>query len=99
MPQHSRCAATLKDGSPCERVTVTPSAPFCSHHTELLANVTAVERMSWPDMHALFAATYVDEIAAVQRSGGAALVRQKLAGLSEDERWALREALAERPSS
>src|SRR5262249_14355123 len=41
MPQHPRCAATLKDGSPCERVTVTPSAPFCSHHTELLGAVDA----------------------------------------------------------
>src|SRR5262249_32435092 len=46
-----------------------------------------------------FAATYVDEIAAVQRSGGAALVRQKLAALSEGERRVLREALAEAPSS
>src|SRR5262245_19267930 len=41
MPQHPRCAAILKDGSPCDRVTATPSGQFCSHHTELLATVDA----------------------------------------------------------
>lgn len=61
----------------------------------LPANVAAVENLSWPEMQAVFAATYVDEIAAVQRSGGPALVRQKLAGLSAGERCVLREALAE----
>ena len=65
----------------------------------LPANVTAVEKMCWSEMQALFAATYVDEIAVVQRSGGAALVRQKLAGLSEGERRVLREALAETQAS
>src|SRR5262249_10934565 len=43
------------------------------------ANVAAVESLSWPEMQALFAAIYADEIAAVQRSGGAALVREKIA--------------------
>jgi hypothetical protein len=55
--------------------------------------VAAVEAMSWDDMQALFAAIYVDEIAAVQRDGGAALVREKVAALSEDQRGVLREAL------
>jgi hypothetical protein len=51
--------------------------------------------MDWGDMQALFAATYVDEIAAVQREGGRALVRGKLAALSEAERRSLRDALVE----
>jgi hypothetical protein len=46
-------------------------------------------------MQVLFAATHVDEIAAARRSGGAALVRQKLAALSEGERRVLRDALLE----
>ena len=46
-------------------------------------------------MQALFAATYVDEIAAVQRSGGKALVREKLAALPEAQRHVVREALRE----
>jgi hypothetical protein len=57
--------------------------------------VAAVREMSWDDMQALFAAIYVDEIAAVQRDGGAALVREKLAALSEYQRGVLREALDE----
>jgi hypothetical protein len=59
------------------------------------ATVAAVSDMSWHDVQALFAATYVDEIAAVSQSGGAALVRKKLLTLSEDERRVLREALRE----
>jgi hypothetical protein len=46
-------------------------------------------------MQALFAAIYVDEIAAVQRRGGEALVREKLLALSEGERRVLRDALLE----
>jgi hypothetical protein len=42
-----------------------------------------------------FTATYVDEIAAVRRSGGQALVGEKLAALSEAEQRVLREALGE----
>jgi hypothetical protein len=34
MPQHPRCSATLRDGSPCDRVTATPTSEFCSFHTE-----------------------------------------------------------------
>jgi hypothetical protein len=62
------------------------------------SSVTAVERMSWEEMQHVFAATYVDELRAVQRNGGPALVRERLAGLSEGERRLLREALAELPA-
>ena len=58
-------------------------------------SVEAVREMSWDDMQALFAATYVDEIAEAQRCGGEALVRSKLAALSAGERRVLREALLE----
>jgi hypothetical protein len=51
--------------------------------------------MSWDEMQALFAAIYVDEIAAAQRQGGQALVREKLAALSEEQRQVLREAVLE----
>ena len=57
------------------------------------ASVTDVKEMSWDDMQALFAATYVDEIAEAHRCGGEALVRAKLAALSVGERRVLREAL------
>ena len=57
------------------------------------ANVQAVKAMSWDDMQSLFAATYADEIAAVLRDGGVALVREKLATLTDGERRALRTAL------
>ena len=57
------------------------------------ANVQAVKAMSWDDMQSLFAATYADEIAAVLRDGGVALVREKLAPLTDGERRALRTAL------
>jgi hypothetical protein len=63
--------------------------------TRVPATVAAVQAMSWDDMQALFVATYVDEIAAVQRSGGKALVREKLERLSEGERRVLSESLDE----
>jgi len=59
------------------------------------ASVDAVKAMSWDDMQTLFAATYVDEIAAIQRHGGQALLHNKLATLSETERSVLRAALSE----
>jgi hypothetical protein len=62
------------------------------------ANVAAVRAIGWDELQALFAATYVDEIAAVKRKGGKALVREKIAALSAGERRALREALAEAPA-
>jgi hypothetical protein len=61
----------------------------------LPASAEAVKAMSWHDMQHLFAALYVDEIAAVERDGGEALVRRTLAGLSDGQRRVLREALAE----
>jgi hypothetical protein len=57
--------------------------------------VAAIEAMSWNDMQALFAALHVEEIAALERDGGDALVREKVAGLSEGERQVLRQALAD----
>jgi hypothetical protein len=51
--------------------------------------------MSWEEMRQLFAATYVDEVAAVQRHRGEAPVREKLAARSDGERRVLRNVLAE----
>src|SRR5262245_56922921 len=35
MSEHPRCKAKVRDGSPCDRVTVTPNDPYCAHHTSL----------------------------------------------------------------
>jgi hypothetical protein len=59
------------------------------------ATTAEVERMSWKEMQAVFAASWVDEIAAVQREGGEALVRERVERLSEGEKRIHREALAE----
>jgi len=59
----------------------------------LPANAAAVKEMGWDEMQALFAATYVEEIAAAERSGSAAVLRAKLAALSNGERRALQDAL------
>ena len=61
----------------------------------LPASVEAVSAMGWAELQHLFAAIYVDEIAAVHMDGGDAVVREKLAGLSAVQRQVLREALAE----
>ena len=61
----------------------------------LPASVAAVKEMGWDEMQALFASLYLDEIAAVQRDGGGAALREKLGVLSEDSRRLLREALLE----
>ena len=58
-------------------------------------SVEAIEKMSWNEMQALFAAIYVDEIAGFQDRGGESLVREKLALLSDAQRRVLRKALAE----
>jgi hypothetical protein len=58
-------------------------------------SVAAVSELSWDEMQALFAAICVDEIVAVQRSGGEAFVREKLLALTEGERRVLRDALLE----
>jgi hypothetical protein len=60
---------------------------------QMPANVQALKAMSWDDMQAVFAAIYADEIAAVLRDGGIALVREKLTALTDDARRALRIAL------
>jgi hypothetical protein len=57
------------------------------------ASVAAVSEMTWDEMQALFAAIYVDEIAALQRSGDETLVREKLRGFTEGQRRILRDAL------
>ena len=44
-------------------------------------------------MQYVFAVTYADELAAVQRSGGEAALRERLNALSEGERRVLRQAL------
>ena len=59
------------------------------------ANTVAVKDMPWDDMQALFAATYIDELAAAQRDGGQALVRRKVAALTDAERRSIRDALLE----
>jgi hypothetical protein len=60
--------------------------------------VEEVRQMPWPEMQALFAALYVNEIEAVLASGGEALVREKLADLSVEAHRALRRALEEAPA-
>ena len=61
----------------------------------LPSSAEAVEKMSWAEMKAVFAALFVIEIDELARSGGTTLVRDRVARLSEDVRNALREALAE----
>jgi hypothetical protein len=58
-------------------------------------SIEAVQRLSWEPMQQIFAATFVDELAVLERDGGDALVRRKVAELSEGERRVLREALDE----
>jgi hypothetical protein len=58
-------------------------------------SIAAVREMSWDEMQALFAAIYVDEIAAAQRDGSEAVLHAKVASLSESERRVLRAALDE----
>jgi hypothetical protein len=61
----------------------------------LPTNVAAVKELGGEEMQYLFAATFVDEITAMQREGGEAMLRERVEALSRDERRALREALAE----
>jgi hypothetical protein len=58
-------------------------------------NADAVKDMPWEEMQLLFASLYVDEIAAVLRGEGRALLRERLIALSDGERRILRETLAE----
>jgi hypothetical protein len=55
--------------------------------------VDEVRNLSWEQIQLLATALFVDEIAAVARYAGEALVREKLAALSEGERRMLRDAL------
>jgi hypothetical protein len=65
------------------------------HAPRMPTSVAAVSELTWDEMQPLFAAIYLDEIAAVQRGGGEALLREKLLALSEGERRVLRDALLE----
>ena len=58
-------------------------------------SLAAIRELSWDDMQALFAAIYVDEIAAVRLTGGEAVVREKVSALGVGERRMLLDALLE----
>jgi hypothetical protein len=59
-------------------------------------SAAAIHSMAWDDLQGLAATLLVDELVAVQRDGGQALLRDRVAELGETERRALREALADR---
>jgi hypothetical protein len=56
-------------------------------------SASAVERLDWRNLQALAATFLIDELVAVQDRGGEALLRERVATLSEGERRVLREAL------
>jgi hypothetical protein len=60
----------------------------------LPASAEQVRRLSWDQMTLVFATQFADEIAAVMHGDGDAVLRDRLAALSPDERRRLREALA-----
>jgi hypothetical protein len=66
-----------------------PSVP------RLPRTVDAVAQMGWEEMQYVFATAFAHDMAAVQRQGGDALLRDRLGELSESERRVLREALDE----
>jgi hypothetical protein len=51
--------------------------------------------MDWQELQMLATTLCADEIASIMNGSGAALLRQRLATLSSEERRALREALSE----
>jgi hypothetical protein len=57
--------------------------------------VAGIESMSWEDMQYFASTLLMDELSAVQREGGLALLRERVAALSESQRRVLREALLE----
>jgi hypothetical protein len=59
------------------------------------SSAEAIESMPWSDMKALFASLFVDEIAAVRRDGGDGHLLRRVRELSQEDRTALREALAD----
>ena len=58
-------------------------------------SVVGMECMSWQDMRYFASTLLVDELLTVRRDGGEALLRQRVAALSDGERRVLREALLE----
>jgi hypothetical protein len=56
-------------------------------------SVDAVTSMTWADMQALATTILVDELTTLERDGGEALLRGRIANLSENQRSALAEAL------
>jgi hypothetical protein len=58
-------------------------------------SAAAVTRMSWQEQQLLAEILYVDEIAAVLRHEGEAVLRERIAALSERERRVLHEVLAD----
>ena len=56
-------------------------------------SAAAVERMSWSDMQRLADVLCMEQIAAVADDGGEALVRERVASLSESGRQLLQDAL------
>jgi hypothetical protein len=58
-------------------------------------SVAGIESMSWEDMQYFAATLLMDELLTVRRDGGAALLRDRVAALSEGERRILCEALLE----
>jgi hypothetical protein len=57
-------------------------------------SAAAVASMGWQDMQQLAATLLMDELTTVQREGGEALLRERVAGLGDEQRRLLREALA-----
>jgi hypothetical protein len=58
-------------------------------------SVVGMQAMSWQDMQYVAATLLVDELLTVQRDGGEAVVRQRVAALSDAARRVLRAALLE----
>jgi len=57
-------------------------------------SAAAIASMSWRDMQQLAATLFIDELVTVQRDGGETLLRERVAGLGDEKRRVLREALA-----
>ena len=76
----------------CGEVTLAGEREHRTQHDEDAPNARLRKPFS-RSLQAVFAAIYANEIAAVLRDGGVALVREKLADLSDGERRALRIAL------
>ena len=57
-------------------------------------SAAAIASMGWQDMQQLAATLLMDELTTVQRDGGEALLRARVAELGDEQRRVLREALA-----